>query len=196
MAVIVDPDNLNDGTEIIVNTGGKTVKLQVSGNLDTDGVTLKCVYSKLKELWKSNASYIAFPFPMGPITDEQFELINGWDFDKSVAVTSTSATVNLIRTGGWALKDSSGVSEEEWAGIVTLGSLGVADQVYYEQVTGLSGTNIVLQGAVNQAVKIYGDASHENFDYRSFFKLFCRIYQKQYAQSQLSDIGVSAMTYQ
>ena len=162
MSVITDPDNLNDGTEIVVTTGAKTVKLQVSGNLGTDGVTLKCVYSKLKDLWKTSSTYIQYPFPMGPITDEQFELINGWDFDKTIPVTETSATVNLIRTGGWALKDNAGVSQEEWAGIVTLGSLGVTDQVYYQQASAGAATNIVLQGAVNQAVKVYGDATHGN----------------------------------
>ncbi|OGR26367.1 MAG: hypothetical protein A2139_11320 [Desulfobacca sp. RBG_16_60_12] len=196
MSVITDPDNLNDGTEIVVTTGAKTVKLQVSGNLGTDGVTLKCVYSKLKDLWKTSSTYIQYPFPMGPITDEQFELINGWDFDKTIPVTETSATVNLIRTGGWALKDNAGVSQEEWAGIVTLGSLGVTDQVYYQQASAGAATNIVLQGAVNQAVKVYGDATHGNFDYRSYFKMFVREYQKIYASSQLSDIGVSTVTYQ
>jgi len=67
MAIIFDPDNLNDGTEIVIDTTAKTVKLVVAGNLSEDGVTLKCVYSKLKELWKSSAVYVKFPFPMIPI---------------------------------------------------------------------------------------------------------------------------------
>ena len=58
MAIIFDPDLLIDGTEIVVNTTTKTVKLVVTGNLSTDGVTLKCVYSKLKELWKTSATYV------------------------------------------------------------------------------------------------------------------------------------------
>ena len=54
----------------------------------------------------------------------------------------------------------------------------------------------VLTGAANQAVKIYGDATHGNFDYRSYFKCFLRTYQKLYDQSQLSAIGQSSVTYQ
>lgn len=123
------------------------------------------------------------------ITEEKFELINGWDF-------LDTSTKNLIRTGGWALKDTGGVTQEEYAGIITLGSLGATDQVYYQQVAAGAATNIVLQGAVNQAVKTYGDGSHGSFDYRAYFKIFCREYQKSYASAALGDIGVTTMTYQ
>jgi hypothetical protein len=194
MAMIVDPDQLNQGVEVTITPATKIVKLNLAGNLSSDGVTLKAVYSFLKEEWKNDANLIKYPFPMGPITDEQFELINGWDFDKTG--TGNDHTPNLIRTGGWALKNDSGVSLEEWSGIVTLGSLGGADQVYYQQASGAAATDVVRTGAVNQAVKVYGDATHGNFDYRSFFKLFVREYQKIYASAQLNDIGVSAMTYQ
>lgn len=187
--LITDPDNLNQGTEVTINTSTKLITLSLSGNLSTDGVTLKCLYSFLKEEWKQDATLIKFPFPMTPITDEQFELVNTWNFQ-------TGTTPTLIRTGGWALKDTNGVSQEEWAGIVSLGTLGSSDQVYYQQWSGGSATNIVLSGATNQAVKVYGDASHGNFDYRSYFKLFVREYAKTYGFSQLSDIGVTTMTYQ
>lgn len=189
MAIIFDPDNLNDGTEIVIDTSAKTVRLVVAGNLTNDGVTLKCVYSKLKELWKSNNTYIKFAFPMTPITDEQFEMVNGWDW-------FNDTTRYLIRTGGWAVKDSAGVSLEEWAGIISLGSIGATDQPYFQQVLGGSSTNFQLQGPVNQAVKIYGDATHGNFDRRDYMKLFVREYQKFYASAALTDIGVTDMTYQ
>ena len=152
-------------------------------------MTLKCVYSKLKELWKTSSAYVKFAFPMIPITDEQFELVNGWDF-------FDDTTRYLIRTGGWALKDGSGVSQEEWTGIISLGSIGGSDQPYFQQVLAGSATNFQRQGAVNQAVKVYGDASHGNFDYRSYFKVFVREYQKSYAAASLSDIGVTTLTYQ
>jgi hypothetical protein len=189
MTVITDPDLLAQGSEVTITTATKKITLNIAGDLSTDGVTLKCLYSFLKEEWKDDAALIKFPFPLLPITDEQFELQNGWDFD-------ADATRYLIRNGGWALKDSGGVSQEEWAGLVTLGSLGATDQVYFQQVTSGSATNIQLQGVVNQAVKVYGDASHGNFDYRSYLKLFAREYQKTYASASLTDIGVTTMTYQ
>ena len=94
----VDPDALNyeiayTGTvELFVDYTNKKLRLVRVGNLTADGVTMKCVYSKLKELWKSDATLIKYPFPMVPITDEQFELVNGWDFDKN-PVTTTQISV-------------------------------------------------------------------------------------------------------
>lgn len=198
MPLIIDPDNLTyelattpTGTNMLtIDTSGFRMFLTQVGALNTDGVTLKCVYSKLKEVWKNNSTAIKFPFPMTPITDEQFELVNSWDF-------ANTGTKYLIRTGGWALKDNAGVSKEEWAGIVTLGSIGASDQVYFRQVASDGApTNIQLTGPVNQAVQIYGDATHGNFDYRAYFKLYVREQAKTYASSSLTDIGVTSLTYQ
>jgi hypothetical protein len=189
MSIITDPDALVPYNHVAITPGTKTIGLTLSGVLSTDGVGLQCLYSFLKEEWKDNVELIKYPFPMLAITEEKFELINGWDF-------LNQDTKNLIRTGGWALKDTGGVTQEEYAGIISLGTLGGTDQVYYQQVTAGPAVNIVLPGAVNQAVKTYGDGSHGSYDYRSYFKIFCREYQKSYASSQLSDIGVSTMTYQ
>lgn len=191
MALITDPDSLNDGAQIIISTAAKTIQLVVTGALSTDGVTIKCVYSKLKLLWKDNATYIKFPFPMTPITDEQFEMFNGWDW-------ADDTTRYLLRTGGWAVKDINGTSTEEWAGIISLGTLvDSTDQVYFQQASAgpaSAAINIQLTGAVNQAIKIYD--SDGPLDYRGYLKLFCREWGKSYAFSQLDDIGVSTLTYQ
>lgn len=187
MVLITDPDDLVDGASIVIDTTGKTVQLVKTGNLSDDGATIKAVYSKLKELWRTNINYIKFPFPMIPITDEQFEILNGWDWDDAT-------TKNLLRTGGWALVDVSGVTQEMYAGVISLGILGETDQVYYQQGVGGATTNIVLTGVVNQAVQIYDLGAAD--DFRTYFKIFCREYEKTYAFSQLSDIGVTSLTYQ
>ena len=209
--LITDPDSLdfeiaaNTATtskELVIDTTRSLIKLTRVGNLTADGVTLQCLYTKLKELWTSNSSLNPLPFPMNPITNEQFELINGWNFDKAanpttrftvlncsganasatlttasgvnfdqanvfvgayvtgsnnlganVRVSSIESNVsltlsatnkgtisavnltfygdvdftdNLIRTGGWAVKAniSTTVTTEEWAGVISLGSLG------------------------------------------------------------------------
>ena len=64
MALITDPDNLNQGTEITISTSAKTIALTVAGNLSNDGVTGQAFYSFLKEEWKNDASLIPYPFPM------------------------------------------------------------------------------------------------------------------------------------
>jgi len=52
MTLITDPDDLNQGTEIIFDTAARTVQLLQAGNLSTDGVTIRTIYSFSKEEWK------------------------------------------------------------------------------------------------------------------------------------------------
>ena len=189
MSLITDPDLLSQGVEVVITTNDKKIQLVIAGNLSTDGVTLQCLYSFLKEEWKQDQALIKFPFPMQAITEEKFELINGWDF-------KDTTTKQLIRTGGWALKTDAGVSQEEYACIVSLGSIGGTDQVYYQQMSGGTATNIILTGVVNQAVKIFGDVSHGDYNFRGYFKIFVRTIAKSYASAALTDIGVTTMTYQ
>jgi len=48
MAIITDPDDLNQGVEIDINPIGKEITLNIAGNLSDDGVTLQAVFSFLK----------------------------------------------------------------------------------------------------------------------------------------------------
>jgi hypothetical protein len=202
MALITDPDQLadsaaNDGSEeVYINTTTKKVKLVVVGNLSTDGVTEKALYSFLKEEWKNDPNtknLAAFPFPMVPITDEAFEWVDGWDLENDTAR-------NLIRTGGWTVRNTSGNVTQQWAGIVGLGSIESNDQLYYFQGTG-SPVNFQLTGQVNQAVQILsdpnGDGSYaDGFDRRTSFTLYGREQAQVFGKSTLSDIGVTAMAAQ
>jgi len=204
MAKITDPDLLvrasakaelgNDGN-IWIDAGTKTITLGIYGDLTTDGVTIQALYSYLKEEWKDDDELIKYPFPMLAITPEQFEFIDSWK-------PENVDTVNLFRDGGFAIKNEDGSSAEEYVGVITLGTLGDTDQVYYQQEVDGSPTDVVLTGPVNQCIKVFGDGSGNGVDnssaedYKSYFKIFVREYQKQYAQSQMSDIGVTTFNYQ
>ena len=204
MAKITDPDDLvrsstsgNLGTDgnIWIDTATKKISMDTYSSLSTDGVTIQAFYSYLKEEWKTDSALIKYPFPMVAITPEQFEFVDGWQ-------PADATTSNLYRDGGYAIKNNDGTSAEEYVGVITLGEIGASDQVYYQQTDGGSATDVVLTGAVNQCVKVYGDGgtlgidNASAVDTRSYFKIFVREYQKLYAQSQLSDIGVSSFTYQ
>ena len=194
MAILTDHTKLNQGTEIVLNKTAFTIQLLVAGNLTSGGVTLDCVYSALKGFWKNDATLPPYPFPMQPITSEQFDFTTdaGTGIQWNWADTTTR---NLVKTGGWSLKNSAGVSQEEWGGIVSLGSIGSSEQPCYNVASGGASTNFAATGPINQAVKLYGDATHGNFDYRSYFKVFVRTQGNTYATAQLSDIGVTTATY-
>ena len=197
MALITDPDNLNQGTEVDFDTTLKTITLNIAGNLSNDGVTLKALYSFCKEEWKDFANLIAVEFPFVPITDESYELVEGWDF-------ADDASRYLIRTGGWAVKNTSGAFTQKWAGIVGLGTVEANDQLYFNQ--GQGAVNIQLTGQVNQAVQIYDDPNGDGNltdgfggdggDRTGVFTLFVREQAQTYDSANLVSIGVSALDSQ
>lgn len=196
---VTDPDDLlfqvDEGSgptfstateEILIDVVNRTIALKRIGNLSSEGVTLKTLYSSIKDAWQNDAGgpgssnrLIRFPFPFTPITDEQFELQDGWTFDKTNVNAAggsdpAQTTEDLIRTGGWTVnnEESPVATTEEWMSVITLGTLGTTDQVYYElgykdgtgAVTKLDPADIVLTDTVDQAVQIYGSIGNARTD--------------------------------
>ena len=203
MALIIDPDNLNDTAtdtglgEVFIGTSAKQIKLNIVGNLSTDGVTMKALYSFLKEEWRNDPhskNLAAFPFPMVPITDEAFEFVDGWDL-------FNDAARYLIRTAGWTVRNTSGAVTQQWAGIIGLGTIESDDQLYYQQVAAGASVDVELTGQINQAVQILSDPNGDGnygdgFDRRSYFVLFAREYAQLYGKASLTDIGVTTLASQ
>lgn len=202
MAKILDPDDLirssslvNLGTDgnIFIDVTGQTITMAQYSGLTSEGVTLQAVYSYLKEEWKDDNALPKFDFPMVSITNEQFELKDGWNF-------GDTTTKNLIRDGGWSLV-SGGTSVEQYMNITTLGTFesSSTDQAYYLQLAEISGgtpTDIVLSGEVNQAIQIYSDPGLSNFDYRGFFQIFLREEGKTYDFGDLiTDQNITELTF-
>ena len=194
MAKIVDPDDLNQGVEVTITPGASgTITLNKAGNLTDDGVTMQAVYSFLKEEWKTDDNLIKYPFPMIAITEEQFEFIDDWNW-------GDETSKELVRDGGWAVKNSTGASREEYMNVTTLGSFDDSgtDKAYYTQISGsnVTPTDMVYTGEVNQAVKIYGASGYGNFDYRDYFKIFLREEAKTYdSYNLLVEQNLTALTY-
>ena len=147
MALITDPDDLNQATEVVFDATAKTIQLLIAGNLSNDGATIKAVYSFAKEEWKNDALLIPFEFPFVPITDEFFELVEGWNW-------ADATTRNLLRRGGFLVRNTSGNVTEHWAGIAILGA-EADDQIYYD--TGAGATNFVFPGNTAEVVQIISD---------------------------------------
>lgn len=189
MALITDPDFLNQGTEVTINTTARTITLNLAGNLSADGVTLQALYSFLKEEWKNDATKIPFPFPMVAITSEQFEFVSDWE-------PANNATRKLIRTGGWAEVTTAGARKREYLGVITLGFIDPADTAYYAFAGDSARTVFTYPGPVNEAIQTFGDASNGNFDKRSaVLTVYIRVQGKTYGQTNTTDIGVNTITY-
>ena len=193
MAFITDPDNLNDGTELVISTAAKTIQLVALGNLADpgntaadNGVTGQALYSKLKELWKSNATYIKFPFPMVAITPEQFEFVDEW-------VPADDTTRQFIRSAGWKEITAADVTEREYMGVVGLGTILSGNTCYYFFDSDAAATSFDFEGAINQAVQTFGDATNGNFDKRTdILSVNIRVFGNTYDQSTTVDIGIAS----
>jgi len=189
MALITDPDDLNQGTEITLSAGAKTITLSTAGNLSDDGVTGQALYSFLKEEWKNDSSLIPYPFPMVSITPEQFEFVEGW-------VPANDTTRNLIRTAGWREINASDAIEREYMGIISLGTIDAADTPYYAFSSDTAKTDFDFAGTINQAIQTFGDASNGNFDKRSdTLTLYIRAQGKTYGSATSTSIGLTSLNY-
>lgn len=189
MALITDPDDLNQSTEITINTATKEITLTVAGNLSNDGVTGQAFYSFLKEEWKDDATLIPFPFPMVSITPEQFEFVEDW-------VPANDTTRNLLRSCGWREITAADVVEREYMGIVSLGNIDATDTAYYAFSTDTAKTDFDFAGVVNQGIQTFGDSSNGNFDKRSdTLTVYIRAQGKTYASATSTSIGLTALNY-
>ena len=161
MAFITDPDNLTQATEIVINTGARTISLLAAGNLADvgstaadNGVTGQALYSFLKEEWKNDALLIPYPFPMVAVTPEQFEFVSNW-------TPLNDTTRDFIRSAGWSEVDNDGNIKAQYAGVISLGSFEdvVNDQAYYQFGTDPTDTtasvNATYPGVLNEAVKTF-----------------------------------------
>lgn len=194
MAKIVDPDLLNVGTELVLDTSAKTIQLVASGNLVAkDGVTMQALYSKLIDLWQT-AAYNKYPFGIYAVDSRSGQWVvggdggtfNGWRF-------LNDTTRQMIRDAGWSEYSAAGVLQRQYVGLVALASgFPAGAQFYYQRANGGAAINFTFTDAPNEAIQVFGDASNGNFDNRAYFKIFCREQGYTFDDAILSDVGETA----
>ena len=199
MALITDPDNLQDSitdngsTNIFIDTAALTIKLNtgVGGLVAADGVTIKALYSFIKEEWKqdpNSKNLAAFDFPLVPITDEFFELVNGWTW-------ANSTTEQTIRRGGWLVRNLAGGIIEHWVGTAILNA-EADDQIYYD--LGIGAVDYTFQGNTAEAIQVISDPNGDGnytdgYDRSSNIELFNREQGQLFSSSSSIGIGESSL---
>lgn len=208
MAKILDPDLLTYSVNSATNnlrfdTTAKTIQLVAGGNLVAkDGVTGQCLFSKIKEVIKADATLIKYALPVREmIHDESMELINGWTF-----LDTTS--LKMVRDCGVAYVNASGVTTAMFACFVTLGQVAAgtaSTDLYFTQSSASNATTATFTHlntgdtfGVNELVQIYSDTNGDgtpDYDYRAYAKVFLRRAGYTYDESSNIDIGYPALTY-
>lgn len=190
MAKITDPDDLNVGTEITLDTSAKTFTLVAAGALVAkDGVTLQALHSKFIDLW-TTSTYNKFPFPIYTIDARSGQYIFGFDGSTYNGwQPANDVTRQMLRDGGWEERSGAGALTRVYVGVVSLGDVSAAAQLYYQREAAGAAINATFVDELNEGLQVFGDASNGNFDTRNFFKLFCREQGKTYDDAVLGDVG-------
>lgn len=198
MAKITSQSGLIVGTNLTIDEPGRVITLNAGGSLVAkDGVTLQALYSKLVSLW-ATSTYQDSPFPMYAIDalSGQFQIgtdgstYSGWKFSD----VDSDATRNMLRDGGWSEYSAAGVLLQQYAGFIGLGGLTPATTVqpYYHLAPTDAAVNFPFTDQFNVGVRVFGDATHGNFDKRTYAKAFAREYGKKFKSSVLADTGATA----
>jgi hypothetical protein len=197
MAKITAQADLTVGVNLTIDEPGRVITLNAGGALVAkDGVTLQALYSKLVSLW-ATSPYQDSPFPMYAIDalSGQFQIgtdgttYSGWKFSN----VDSSATRNMLRDGGWSEFSAAGALVEQYAGFIGLGGLTPASTVqpYYHLAPTDAAVNFPFTDQFNVGIRVFGDATHGNFDKRTYAKTFAREYGKKFKSSILADTGAT-----
>lgn len=191
MSKIIDPDDINIGTEMTIDTSAKTFTLLEAGNLIAkDGVTINAIWAKFVDLW-TTSTYQPYDFPMNVLDAKSGQYIfgqdpggtyNGWK-------PANDTTRQMMRDGGWSEFSAAGILNRRYVGIVSLGEVSADAQLYYQRVSGGTPYDFTFTDEVNEGIQIYGDATNGNFDNQSYFKGYVREPSKKYKDSVLADTG-------
>ena len=221
MTITVDPDDLTLATDNSVSTGNVWFNTSTQGigidpsydsNMDDDGLTFQCLYSFAKEVWQANQAYAAFPFPFTPITDNSFEVIEGWDFEGTDVEDKT--TRHFVKSAGWNVRNTSGAITQTWAGVRALGNADAvtneATATYLDLGEG-SGAVQTLEGSyisdtkttlpINEPFMVFRDddgdgntSEGSDFDLTGQeLVLYIREYGLTYARAGTAALGVSTL---
>lgn len=190
MAKITDPDDIDVGVELTLDTALSTFTLNVAGTLVAkDGVTLQALYSKFVDLWTTSA-YNKFEFPMYCIDAKSGQYQFGTDGATfSGWVPADDATRQMLRDGGWSEYTAAGVLDRQYVGIVSLGDVNLGAQLYYQKTVGGAAADFTFDDEVNEGILVYEDGGIDN---RTYFKAYVREEAKKYDDSILADTGQTA----
>lgn len=195
MAKITSKASLVVGTNLVIDETAKTIQFLAAGGLVfKDGVSWQALYSKLVDLW-ATSTYQDSPFPCYAIDalSGQFQIgtdgttYSGWTF-------ADDTTRNALRDGGWSEYSGAGALTQQFAGFIGLGAITPATTVqpYYHLAPTDAAVNFPFTDQFNVGVKVFGDATHGNFDKRTYAKAYAREYGKLFSSSVLADTGSTA----
>lgn len=164
---------LSYGTTATVNTSTKVFTIGAA-------TTGQNWYSFWIEQYRQQADLYNKAFPLQPNGPNSFTCLDDYEID--------AGDFTYITRDGIRFVDTSGTLTAAWAAILTVGvSSGM--RVRYQQADGgttQQATN--TSGNMDELIKIYGDASHGNIDYRGYLVL--KVQEQGYDQAEADAVAL------
>lgn len=170
---------LTIGTNCFANAATKLFGL-------TTATTGQNLASYLLEQWialgDTSEAYANKPFPIEANGPNSFSWLDGWEAD----LTTYPNTITNLSRDGMRYLDSSGTQTAVWAALLSVG-VSAGMQVRYQQSDGGTTVNANATGNIDQLIQVYGDATHGNFDRRSY--LICKVQEQGYDQAEVDVVA-------
>ena len=202
-------DTANGRIEIITVEEKATLDLTAIGGGATDpnplsqqdGIKLEALYAferqerRIDENLRKYDYYFTGTFKFGGA----YEVVNNRKFDDANGggFSLTTDDRKKIRGSGWIERTIAGVISRIYYGVVSLGSIQVGSQPYYQLSAGGAPVNFGKVGGINEAVQVYGDAAADinttTFDTRTYLSNKVRTFGYNYDEKILADSGVTEM---
>ena len=137
-------------TDLSYNATTKLLTVSTSN----DGVD---VYSALIDAFINESALFNKPFPLQANGPNSYLFLDDAEFD-------ATSSINNFKKSGFEYRDTSDVATATYAGVYTLtSSVPAAFQFEYQQTAGSGTTDAINTGAIDQAIQVFGDATHGNF---------------------------------
>lgn len=159
---------LTYGTTATVDTGTSHFTV-------TTATTVQNWYSFMIESWIAQSALKNTAFPISTNGPNSFTL-EGWEFSSGLSL--------LYRDG--LRYTAAGVATATYAALYSVDTASGL-QIKYQQTDGGTTTSASNTGKIDQLVQVYGDASHGNFDKRSFLVL--KVQKDGYDHAETDVVG-------
>src|SRR3990167_3146404 len=143
--------------------------------------TLQNFYSRMIESWITEATLQNKAFPLSTNGPNSFTLGLDLEWD----LTTYPNSITSLSRDGMRYMTTAGTETATWSAILTAG-VPSGIRVRYQQADETGTTNAaVTSGNMDELVKVYGDATHGNFDKRSWMILKAQLAGYDEAEADL-----------
>jgi len=187
-AQLVNSREYDSGHGLTYTTDASWSRTNNELTVPTFGPTVQGVFSLMMESFRTQTALRNTAFNL------EMDGINTLYLVDDAEGNADSSIENMTR-GGVGYINSSGTVTAEWFAVLSVGDNTAGETGEYQQIDGSNTTDARATGNFDEIVKMYGDATHGNFDYRGHAVFKYQINGYYQARIDVLDLfGLSTLT--